>query len=186
MVCLPHKVVNSSRNIFLGLSAGGVLRPSKVSLEVEEFRGNVVRWCFALAKVASAAIPSSPAGAAKAGMAGQRWSSQRLLFLLTPPAHSSSSSSPAFLRAAASPGGNVRHAAAPLLFPPPAGIRTVTWPHTSTPPPAPNQSTKVLPNPAGFLCTHFPALRSAPPAGRHLNSTPVLLSWQTWRQNDVN
>ena len=49
--------------------------------------------------------------------------------------------------AAAGPGGNVRHAAAPLLFPHPVGIRTVTSPHTSAPPPAPNQSTKVLPNP---------------------------------------
>ena len=76
--------------------------------------------------------------------------------------------------AAAGPGGNVRHATAPLLFPPPVGIRTVTWPHTSAPQPAPNQSTKVLPNPPAFFVRIFPQRHQ-----RHLappSATPPLFS----------
>ena len=46
------KIVNSSRNSFLGLSASGVLRVSEVSLELEEFPQIVGRWSFALAQVA--------------------------------------------------------------------------------------------------------------------------------------
>ena len=75
-------------------------------------------------------------------------------------------------RSTADPGGNVRHPLAPLLFRPPVLIRTVTWPHTSGPPPAPNQSTKVLPNPDAFFVRIFPARHQ-----RHLatrSTTPAL------------
>ena len=79
---------------------------------------------------------------------------------------------PRMRRSTADPGGNVRHPLAPLLFRPPVLIRTVTWPHTSGPPPAPNQSTKVLPNPDAFFVRIFPARHQ-----RHLatrSTTPAL------------
>ena len=183
-------------NSFLGLSAGGggalCLPRLEVSLKAgrsrsQKFPRAVGRWC-SLAKVASLAIPSSPAGAAKARKEEQQWSAKAVISLPSPRSRLLLllSRSLRMRCSTPDPGGNVRHAPAPLLFRPPVGIRTVTWPHTSAPPPAPNQSTKVLANPRCFLCTHFPATPPAPPRDPSLNSRPVLLSRQTWWQNDVN
>ena len=150
---------------------GGFVRSGRS--RSQKFPRAVGRWC-SLAKVASLAIPSSPAGAAKARKEEQQWSAKAVISLPSPRSRLLLllSRSLRMRCSTPDPGGNVRHAPAPLLFRPPVGIRTVTWPHTSAPPPAPNQSTKVLANPAAFFVRICPQC-----AQRHLAaafSTPGL------------
>ena len=87
---IKRALLNSSLKLF----SGRLLCPLEVSLEAKRsFEDSSAGGVCASAKVASAAIPSSPSGAAKAGREEQEWSAQRLLFLCPPPAPSSSFSS---------------------------------------------------------------------------------------------